>query len=87
MSDKQTTDLAPTDDVPLTAVDARRCAFVCWVDLDGSVHLTSHSGYSQRQVATMLRQVADVTDRKANEAGEPQDDPPAPTDAGGSDGS
>lgn len=53
----------------LGAIDASKCAFVTWVDLDGMSHMVSEAGYSQAQVAGILRQLADVCDRKAREEG------------------
>lgn len=48
----------------VTAIDANQCAFVCYVELDGTIHLTSATGYSNAQVAVMLRQIADVAEAK-----------------------
>lgn len=47
-----------------TAIDANQCAFICSVELDGTIHLSSATGYSNTQVAVMLRQIADVAEAK-----------------------
>lgn len=58
-----------SDETRLSMINAKHCAFVCWVDLDGMTHMHSEAGYSQRQVAGMLRQIAAIADRKADEDG------------------
>lgn len=50
----------------MTAIDASKCMFVCWVDLDGGAHMTSESGYGQRQIGAVLRLLAERCDEEAD---------------------
>lgn len=59
----------------MTAIDASKCAFVCYADLTGMVHMHSEAGYTNRQIGQMLRVIADTCDAKADAKGEPALDP------------
>ena len=52
-------------------IDASQCAFVCIVGLDGDMRMHSEAGYSKRQIAQILRLIADQTDIRADHAEEP----------------